>query len=56
MQQVFDKEHEMAKAQLSAGRKDAALNILRRRKYQESMLLKTDEQLHSLEQLVRKRS
>ena len=35
------------------GRKDRALIALRRRKYQEGLLVKTDGQLESLEQLVR---
>lgn len=52
IQTVLDREHEIAKAQLSAGRKDAALRALRQRKYQESLLLKTYSQLETLEQLV----
>ena len=36
-----------------AGQKDRALVTLRQRKYQESLLQKTDVQLENLEQLVR---
>ncbi|TDL28701.1 hypothetical protein BD410DRAFT_781230 [Rickenella mellea] len=52
IQTVLDREHEIAKAQLAAGRKDRAIVALRRRKYQESLLQKTDTQLETLEQLV----
>jgi len=52
IQIILDREHEIAKAQLAAGHKDRALVALRRRKYQESLLVKTDGQLESLEQLV----
>lgn len=50
---MLDREHEIAKQQLAAGRKDRALVALRKRKYQESLLLKTDAQLENLEKLVR---
>jgi charged multivesicular body protein 6 len=49
---VLDREHAIAKAHLAAGRKDRAVIALRQRKYQESLLLKTDAQLENLEQLV----
>lgn len=52
LQSVLDREHEIAKTQLAAGRKDRALIALRRRKYQETLLVKTDGQLETLEQLV----
>ena len=52
IQIVLDREHEIAKQQLAAGHKDRALIALRRRKYQEGLLVKTDGQLESLEQLV----
>lgn len=42
----------IAKTQLAAGQKDRALIALRRRKYQQSLLTKTDQQLENLEQLV----
>lgn len=47
-----DREHAIAKEHLAAGRKDRALIALRRRKYQEGLLAKTDSQLENLEQLV----
>ena len=50
---VLDREHEIAKQQLAAGNKDRALSALRRRKYQEGLLVKTDAQLENLEKLVR---
>ncbi|KAI0639706.1 Snf7 family [Trametes polyzona] len=52
IQAVLDREHEIAKQQLAAGRKDRALIALRKRKYQESLLVKTDAQLENLEKLV----
>jgi len=52
IQGVLDREEVIAKEQLAQGRKDKALIALRRRKYQQSLLSKTDEQLFNLEQLV----
>lgn len=52
IQTILDREHAIAKAHMEAGRKDRAVVALRRRKYQESMLVKTDQQLENLEQLV----
>jgi len=52
IQGVLDREHAIAKAQLAAGQKDRALIALRRRKYQNSLLTKTEEQLETLEHLV----
>jgi len=52
IQVVLDREHEIAKAHLATGQKDRAVIALRRRKYQQSLLLKTDGQLENLEQLV----
>jgi charged multivesicular body protein 6 len=49
---VLNREHEIAKASLAAGHKDRAIVALRRRKYQESLLSKTDGHLESLQQLV----
>jgi charged multivesicular body protein 6 len=46
----LEREH---KIDLAAGHKDRALVALRRRKYQEGLLVKTDGQLVALEQLVR---
>ncbi|KAG9314269.1 Snf7 family [Chiua virens] len=52
IQVILDREHQIAKSHLAAGDKDRAIIALRRRKYQESLLSKTDEQLTNLEQLV----
>ncbi|KAN0134842.1 charged multivesicular body protein 6 [Lactarius tabidus] len=52
IQSVLNREHEIAKQQLAAGHKDRAVIALRRRKYQEGLLVKTDGQLENLEQLV----
>ncbi|KAG5647622.1 hypothetical protein DXG03_008975 [Asterophora parasitica] len=52
IQVVLDREHAIAKAHLTAGNKDRAVIALRRRKYQQGLLLKTDGQLENLEQLV----
>jgi len=52
IQVILAREHEIAKAHLAAGRKDRALVALRQRKYQQSLLSKTDSQLETLEQLV----
>jgi len=49
---VLDREQVIAKAHLAVGQKDRAVIALRRRKYQQSLLLKTDGQLENLEQLV----
>ncbi|KAI0001909.1 Snf7-domain-containing protein [Russula vinacea] len=52
IQVILEREHEIAKQQLAAGHKDRALVALRRRKYQEGLLVKTGGQLESLEQMV----
>lgn len=52
IQVILDREHEIAKANLAAGQTDRAVTALRRRKYQQGLLLKTDGQLENLEQLV----
>ncbi|KAF9022962.1 hypothetical protein BDZ89DRAFT_1115293 [Hymenopellis radicata] len=52
IQVVLDRENAIAKQHLAAGQKDRALIALRRRKYQQSLLVKTDTQLETLEQLV----
>lgn len=49
---ILDLEHSAAKRALAAGDKSRALLALRRRKYQSSLLSKTDAQLATLEQLV----
>jgi len=52
IQAVLDREHAIAKAQIAEGKQDRALIALRRRKYQQGLLTKTDAQLENLEQLV----
>jgi charged multivesicular body protein 6 len=52
IQVILDREHAIAKAHLATGQKDRAIIALRRRKYQQSLLLKTDGQLETLEELV----
>ncbi|KAJ6604537.1 Snf7 family, partial [Mycena vulgaris] len=49
---VLEREHAIAKTHLATGQKDRAVIALRRRKYQQSLLLKTDGQLETLEELV----
>ncbi|EJT76869.1 charged multivesicular body protein 6 [Gaeumannomyces tritici R3-111a-1] len=50
--QLTDKETEIARRMLAQGDKKRALLALRRKKYQESLLSKTDAQLDQLEKLV----
>ncbi|KAI6047731.1 Snf7 family [Pisolithus marmoratus] len=52
IQVILDQEYEIAKSYLTAGDRDRAIIALRRRKYQQSLLFKTDGQLENLEQLV----
>jgi charged multivesicular body protein 6 len=52
IQTVLNREKELAKEALTRGEKQKALLILRRRKYQEQVLVKADQQLETLEQLV----
>ena len=49
---ITTREHEIAKQCLRAGAKQRALLALRRKKYQESLLIKTDQQLAQLEALT----
>ena len=49
---ITDREVAVAKACLAKGDKDRALLALRRKKFQESLLAKTDAQLATLEQLT----
>lgn len=49
---LTDKETDIAKQMLAKGDKTRALLALRRKKYQESLLAKTDAQLAQLEQLT----
>ncbi|TGJ86826.1 hypothetical protein E0Z10_g1951 [Xylaria hypoxylon] len=50
---LTDKETDIARQMLAAGDKKRALLALRRKKYQEQLLTKTDAQLAQLEQLTR---
>ncbi|KAJ4484834.1 Snf7 family [Lentinula edodes] len=52
LQAILNREEAIAKQHLEAGHKDRALVALRRRKYQQGLLLKTDGQLENLQQLV----
>ncbi|KAH7311782.1 Snf7 family [Rhizoctonia solani] len=52
IQIILDREHAIAKEALANGNKRVALIALRKRKYRESMLQKTDGQLETLEGLV----
>jgi charged multivesicular body protein 6 len=49
---LTDRETSIARQMLAAGDKKRALLALRRKKYQESLLAKTDKQLEQLEQLT----
>lgn len=53
IQAVLDREHQIAKEMVQKGDSARALLALRRRKYQEQLLVKTDGQLQALEELVR---
>ncbi|GAP89010.1 putative snf7 family protein [Rosellinia necatrix] len=50
---LTDKETDVARRMLAVGDKGRALLALRRKKYQEQLLVKTDAQLAQLEQLTR---
>jgi charged multivesicular body protein 6 len=49
---VTDREKAIARACLAQGHKEKALLALRRKRYQESLLAKTDSQLEQLEKLT----
>ena len=49
---ITSREHEIAKALLAKGDRQRALLALRRKKYQEGLLAKTDAQLEQLEVLT----
>lgn len=49
---VLEREHEVARECLANGDKRRALLALRKRKYQEQLLTKTDKQLETLEELT----
>ncbi|SOV05503.1 related to VPS20 - myristoylated subunit of the endosomal sorting complex [Ustilago sp. UG-2017a] len=52
IQAILDREHEIARQCLAKGDRSRALTALRRRKYQEGLIQKTDSQLETLEGLV----
>ncbi|PUU77373.1 Snf7-domain-containing protein [Tuber borchii] len=52
IQTILTREHEIAKECLARDDKSRALLALRRRKYQEQLLMKTDAQLEALEKLT----
>ncbi|KAL7421851.1 Vacuolar protein sorting-associated protein 20 [Cryptotrichosporon argae] len=52
IQVVLDREHEIAREALKTGDKRRALTALRQRKFQEQLLVKTDTQLQTLQELV----
>jgi len=52
IQYVLDREQAIARESLAVGNRTRALTALRHRKYQESLLLKTDTQLETLQNLV----
>ncbi|KAL9939638.1 hypothetical protein V8E36_001455 [Tilletia maclaganii] len=52
LQAIADRDHALAKEALVRGERQKALTALRRRKYQESLLTKTETQLTTLEELV----
>merc|ERR1711892_1115792 len=49
---VLDKDREMARQLLKEGKKDRAKLLLRKKKFQEGLLEKTDGQLDNLERLT----
>ncbi|XP_059099005.1 charged multivesicular body protein 6-like isoform X1 [Tigriopus californicus] len=49
---VLEKDRLMAKTLLTAGKRDRAKLLLRKKKYQEGLLTRTDGQLETLERLV----
>ncbi|KAH8835276.1 Snf7 family [Flagelloscypha sp. PMI_526] len=52
IESVLAREQEIAKIHLQKGNKERALTALRQKKYQQSLLVKTDQQLETLEGLV----
>jgi len=52
IEQNIERDRDMAKKLLQNGRKDRALLLLRKKKFQEQVLLKTDGQLENLERMV----
>ncbi|XP_059483661.1 charged multivesicular body protein 6 [Neocloeon triangulifer] len=52
IEQNLEKDRELAKKLLTAGRKDRAKLLLRKKRFQEQLLSKTDGQMENLERLV----
>ena len=52
MQGVLERELQVAREQLKRGNKQLALLALKKRKYQEQLLLQSSNQLFNLEQMV----
>ncbi|CAG5089387.1 Similar to CHMP6: Charged multivesicular body protein 6 (Gallus gallus) [Cotesia congregata] len=52
IEQNLEKDRELAKKLLQSGRKERALSLLRKKKFQEQVLSKTDNQLENLERMV----
>ncbi|XP_074106090.1 vacuolar protein sorting 20 [Cotesia typhae] len=52
IEQNLEKDRELAKKLLQSGRKERALSLLRKKKFQEQVLTKTDKQLENLERMV----
>ncbi|KAK0178621.1 hypothetical protein PV327_007497 [Microctonus hyperodae] len=52
IEQSIEKDREIAKKLLQNGRKERALSLLRKKKFQEQVLFKTDSQLENLEKMV----
>ena len=52
LQHVLNREEEIAKESLKQGNKPRALIALRQKKYQQTLLSQTDQQLETLQKLV----
>ncbi|XP_034948584.1 charged multivesicular body protein 6-A [Chelonus insularis] len=52
IEQNIEKDRELAKKLIKNGRKERALSLLRKKKFQEQVLSKTDGQLENLERMV----
>ncbi|XP_065347223.1 charged multivesicular body protein 6 [Cloeon dipterum] len=52
IEQNLEKDRELAKKLLTSGKKDRAKLLLRKKRFQEQLLAKTDNQLENLERLV----
>ncbi|XP_008553024.1 charged multivesicular body protein 6 [Microplitis demolitor] len=52
IEQNIEKDRELAKKLIQSGRKERALSLLRKKKFQEQVLSNTDSQLENLERMV----